>query len=192
MTINRLPLVVARIRASTATFRSFGDSNKPVISKSVRAILPSTAWFNAPIGSSLASFNSLVRDMDSLWQQLPRDAQQQRMLAWHPSADMKETAEGFSIHAELPGVKKEHIELELQDRMLTIQGKKSTETKDEQHGNWVSRERSFGSFTRHFALPEGVDATLIKAKFADGVLDVSIVKPKAHMPSKAPAKISIA
>jgi HSP20 family protein len=127
-------------------------------------------------------------DVDQLWSLQPADAQKSRHAFWQPSCDVKDNGDSFSIHAELPGVKKENIELDLSSCVLTITGKKEshseTEIKDDK-GAWVRRERSFGSFQRRFTLPDGIEEKDVHAAFHDGVLEININKHKPEQPKRA-------
>jgi HSP20 family protein len=133
-------------------------------------------------------FTPLFADIDDLWRLQPADKQAARQQAlWQPTCDIKDNGDdSFSIHVELPGVKKENIEIDLHDGALTVKGKKesASETKDEK-GHWVRRERSFGSFQRRFNLPDGVEDKHVHAAFADGVLDIKVDKPKPETPKRA-------
>lgn len=87
------------------------------------------------------------------------------------------------IHAELPGVKKEDIHLELQGGVLTISGEKKQEKKEENE-KWHRVERFYGSFQRKMTVPEGVTEENIKAKFNNGVLEVEFPKAVKSLPEK--------
>jgi len=97
---------------------------------------------------------------------------------WRPKADMKETKEGYVIQAELPGVPKENLKVEINQDTLTLRGDKKYEVSNngDEAEEFQYRERSYGSFMRRFQLPEGVDAKKIKANFHDGVLKLEIPK----------------
>ena len=98
--------------------------------------------------------------------------------------DVRETEKNYHIHAELPGVKKEDVKLDFKDGLLTLSGEKKHE-KEEKEENYWRTERSYGSFSRTFRLPEDVKPEDIKAKFDNGVLALDIPKEekkeeKAH------------
>ncbi len=96
---------------------------------------------------------------------------------WLPAVDVSETDTDILVHAELPGMTQNDIQLNLQDNVLTLTGEKKQETKDEQK-NYHRTECSYGSFSRSFTLPTNVAQDQIKASFKDGVLE--IVLPKAE------------
>jgi HSP20 family protein len=96
---------------------------------------------------------------------------------WTPVLDVHEDKDSFIVKAELPGMKKEDIEVSLNDGMLSISGERKGETKSE--GAEVYRsERFFGRFQRNVAFPAAVAADKIQAAYKDGVLTVTL--PKAE------------
>jgi HSP20 family protein len=104
------------------------------------------------------------------------------------SVDIFEEEDNVVVKAELPGMKKEDIEITLKDDVLTISGEKKREEKVEKK-NYYKLERSYGSFTRTFRLPTQVQADKSKAKFENGVLE--IIVPKTEEAKKKEKKISI-
>ena len=101
-----------------------------------------------------------------------------------PAADIVETGEGYEIAIELPGMDEKSIEVKLADGTLSIRGEKQAE-KEEKSADFCLRERNFGSFERSFAVPDGVDAAAIDARFARGVLTVRLPKkPEARKPER--------
>lgn len=100
---------------------------------------------------------------------------------WHPAVDVYETADAYVLNAELPGMKKEDIDIDVKDRILTLRGERrwNTEAKDER---FHRKERVFGRFQRSFALPEGVVADSITAELKNGVLKICIPRPEEKKP----------
>jgi len=97
--------------------------------------------------------------------------------AAHPiRADIRETDKEFIIEAEIPGVKKEDIKLELRDNNLTISVENSVETNEERE-NYIRRKRRYGSYSRSFYV-DNVRPEDVTAKYNDGIL--TIVLPKAE------------
>jgi HSP20 family protein len=96
---------------------------------------------------------------------------------WNPVVDLYEKDDHFMIKAELPGVNKDAIKIDLQDRLLTLSGERTydNEVKEE---NYYRRERSYGKFQRAFTLPADVDSDKIKAEFKDGLLQIEVPKPE--------------
>lgn len=106
---------------------------------------------------------------------------------WMPAMDLVETEDQFVLHADLPGLSEEDVNIEVEDRVLTISGERKAtheSTKDGYH----RVERAFGTFSRSLTLPEGVNAEAVAASFDRGVLEVRIPKPE----QRKPRKISIA
>ena len=96
---------------------------------------------------------------------------------WNPAVDLYEKDDHFVIKAELPGVDKNDIKVDLKDRVLTLSGERAydNEVKEE---NYYRKERSSGKFQRVFTLPADVDSDKITAEFKEGVLRVEVPKPE--------------
>ncbi|MEW6109551.1 MAG: Hsp20/alpha crystallin family protein [Nitrospirota bacterium] len=105
-----------------------------------------------------------------------------------PSVDIFEEGDEVVVKAEIPGMKKEEIEVNLTDNTVTISGEKKKEEKVEKKG-YYRLERSFGSFKRTFQMPTEVQTDKAKAKFKDGVLEVRA--PKTEEAKKKEKKILI-
>jgi len=105
-----------------------------------------------------------------------------------PSVDIFEESDDVVVKAELPGMKKDDIEVTLSDDTITISGEKKREEKVEKK-NYYRYERSFGSFTRSFRLPVEVQTDKAKASFKDGVLEIRI--PKTEEAKKRAKKLEI-
>ncbi len=108
---------------------------------------------------------------------------------WSPAVDVFETKEAIELRAELPGLSASDVDISLENDVLTLSGERSMskEVKDE---NYHRVERSYGSFTRSFALPRRVHKDKIKATFKDGVLHVTL--PKAEEAKPKQIKIEVA
>lgn len=106
-----------------------------------------------------------------------------RMGTWYPAVDMFDDDDKIVIKAELPGMDKKDISVDIENRVLTLSGERSydNEVKEE---NYYRRERATGKFKRAFNLPADVDADNIKADFKDGVLRVEIPKPEEQKPKQ--------
>lgn len=100
--------------------------------------------------------------------------------AWRPAADISETDQEYLVKAELPGVAKKDVKIQLNDGVLTISGERKLER--EQTGeNQLRVERFYGSFARSFELPDNVDTSKLRAESKDGLLLV-------HIPKKTPTQ----
>jgi len=101
-----------------------------------------------------------------------RNAQRQ---TYAPNVDIKETPNEFIIEADLPGFAEQDLDLSVTGNQLTLTGKRNFEEKKENE-QYVSFERSYGSFTRSFSLPDHVDSDKIMAALKDGVLTLHVPK----------------
>jgi len=104
-----------------------------------------------------------------------------------PSIDISETEDQFLISAELPGMKKEDININLENGRLSINGERSFES--EQNGKKYHRiETKYGSFNRSFQLPDNVDEGSINAKYEDGLLNITIDKDEEKVKKRIEIK----
>ena len=101
----------------------------------------------------------------------------------NPAADIYENDANIVIKAELPGIDKKDISVDVKNRVLTLKGERSSddETKED---NYYRRERGYGRFERVFTLPAEIDLEKIKADYKDGVLKIEIPKPQEKKPQK--------
>lgn len=96
---------------------------------------------------------------------------------WAPRVQVLEREGQFVIRADLPGMTKDDIKVEMTEDSVVIQGERKHEKKEERKGYYYN-ECSYGSFYRSIPLPEGVDATKAAADFRNGVLEISMPAPK--------------
>ena len=94
--------------------------------------------------------------------------------------DVRELDNGFDLDIELPGYKKDDLQLELKEGYLTVTASKKVENSDEKKGNYIRRERYVGTSARSFYVGEEVTQEDIKAKFEDGVLNIFVPKKEAQ------------
>ena len=109
--------------------------------------------------------------------------------AWAPSVDIFEKNGDLVIRAELPGVDRKDIDIDIEDSKLTISGERRQE-EELREENTYRMERFYGRFVRSFQLPKTIDATKIGASFKDGVLE--LVLPKAEQARPRKVKIEAA
>ena len=145
------------------------------------------------------AFDDLQNEMLRLWGQafplMPRPLSRplrRTALApttWMPSVDVYQQDGNLMVKAELPGVKKEDIEITLDQGDLVIRGERRAEheVKEEQY---YRMERSYGSFYRRIPLPSGVKADQITATYNDGVLEVRIPTPAQEQPQEQKVPLS--
>jgi HSP20 family protein len=100
---------------------------------------------------------------------------------WHPAVDIFEEKDRILIQAELPGVEKKDIVIDLKDRVLTLKGERTVE-KEGAEKDYSRRERIFGCFERAFTLPAGLDPEKIRADYKNGVLTIELPKPEIDQP----------
>ncbi len=105
------------------------------------------------------------------------------MCAWKPTVNIYETDEAIILKAELPGIKKEDVSVEVKDNVLTLKGERA-EDKEVKEENYFRKERCFGTFSRAFNLHYRVQPDKIKAKFKDGVLEIEVPKPEEEKPKQ--------
>lgn len=102
---------------------------------------------------------------------------------WSPLVDIKEEKDRFLVIADVPGVKKEDIDISLENHVLTLKGERHFE-KTEQHQSYTRRERTQGQFYRRFSLPQTADDAKITARYTHGVLEIRIPKREAATEKK--------
>ena len=105
-----------------------------------------------------------------------------------PRVDVVNREKDFVLHAELPGLAEEDVNLTIEGDQLILKGEKKQEKKEENEGS-IRIERSYGSFVRRFELPPEVDTEKVSAKFKNGVLEVKL--PKSKEAKESIKKISI-
>ena len=103
--------------------------------------------------------------------------------AWRPPVDIFETEDGILLKAELPGIRKENISIEVKDTILTIKGERFSEPDIPQDRHY-RQERCFGTFHRSFTLRHTIKPESIKAKYKDGILEVTIPKSEKEKPKQ--------
>ena len=103
--------------------------------------------------------------------------------AWSPSVDVFESKDNVMVKADIPGMKKEDIDISVHGDMLTIKGEKKEETESKDKGS-VKTERFYGSFNRALTLPSEVDEAKVKASYKDGVLEIILPKKEEAKPKQ--------
>jgi len=97
--------------------------------------------------------------------------------SWSPAIEVFERGNDLVVHAELPGLTKDDVKVEMTDDGLVIEGERKSEHEDT-GGGFYRSERSYGQFYRLIPLPEGANVDQIKAQFNNGILEVSIPVPE--------------
>lgn len=102
---------------------------------------------------------------------------------WVPPVDIQETAEGYRLQAELPGLTKDDINITLENNVLRLTGERKFE-RDAKKENFQRIERTYGAFSRAFALPQQVNNEGVQAAFENGVLTITVPKAEQAKPRK--------
>lgn len=113
----------------------------------------------------------------------------QTIAEWSPRIEIIEREGELLVRAELPGMSKDDVKVEVTDELITIEGERKAETREEKEGYFYS-ERSYGHFFRSIPVPEGAESEKVKASFQGGVLEVTM--PMPAQPSRMPKRIEIA
>ena len=98
--------------------------------------------------------------------------------------DIREDTDRVYIEADLPGFKKEEVEVTFENQTLTISAEHKEEQKDQKSGDWLLNERRYARFLRSFTLPPTVDVQKVDAKLQDGVLKLTLNKREETKPRK--------
>src|SRR5271168_1158752 len=125
--------------------------------------------------------NRFQRDIDRLFSVPQTTAADSG--AWLPPVDIIEEANQFVLHVDLPGVDPKAVEITSEQGVLTIRGRREESNKESREG-FRRVERISGEFQRRFSLPETADVQNIKAKFSNGVLEVTIPKVAQVQPHR--------
>ena len=107
---------------------------------------------------------------------------------WAPSVDISETGEEYLIRAALPAVRKEDVNVTIDDGMLTLSGERHQKEEQKQE-RFHKVETLYGSFSRSFALPDTVDEAAIRAESKDGVLTIHVPKTKVETKKATTIKV---
>lgn len=130
----------------------------------------------------MREMNALQREMNRMFDSFFSEADENSMEStWYPSVDIKETGDHIEVYAELPGMKKEDINLSVRDNVLHISGDKKRR-EEEKDANFHRVERIYGTFSRSFTLPARVDMSKVNAVFKDGVLHLTLPKAEEEKP----------
>lgn len=107
---------------------------------------------------------------------------------WRPAIDVEEKDGAYLVRADLPGMKKNDIHVELKNGYLTLKGERKSEH-EENKDNFHRIERTYGTFERTFKVPDGVTEKEIHATYKDGVLELTVAAPKAEERKTSKVKI---
>lgn len=109
--------------------------------------------------------------------------------AWAPAVDIYETDQAIELKADLPEIEPKDVDVRVEDNMLYLKGERKFE-KDLKEENYHRIERSYGSFARSFALPQGIATDKITADYKNGVLKVTLPKREESKPKQIQVKVN--
>ena len=139
-------------------------------------------------GTQVDPFEMAQRDFDHLLGRLfngsPSDGNGGGGRLAPYGVDVREDQDHFYVEAELPGFKKEDVDITLEDQTLTISAERKSESSEEKKGELLLNERRYSRFLRSFTLPPTVDEQSVNAKLTDGVLTVTLNKREETKPRK--------
>jgi HSP20 family protein len=124
-----------------------------------------------------ALMRQFTEDMDRFFGPAPNGG------AWSPAIDVKETQGKLVVTAELPGLKKEEVKVNVTGENLTLEGERKEEKEEKREGYYHS-ERKYGKFYRSIPLPEGANIDQTIAQFKDGVLEITVPIPETKVSTR--------
>jgi len=126
--------------------------------------------------------HNLLREFDNVLSNRVQDG------VWSPKVNIVENEKGYTISAELPGVSKDDIDIDLKDSTLSIKGEKKAVTKDEKE-NYIRVESIYGKFERSFSVSDDIDRNSVNASFKDGVLTLVLNKKEESKPKQIKVEV---
>ena len=142
-------------------------------------------------GTALGNRQACQHEMNRLFHEFfgggPGEAAGTGLSAWTPAVDLHETDDGFVIKAELPGVSKDDVSVDVHQNTLTLHGQR-THAAEVKQDKYHRVARAYGTFQRAFVLPAGVDQEKVQATCKDGVLELHLPKSEAAKPRKITVK----
>ena len=136
-----------------------------------------------PIGDTFSLRNHMNRVFGDFYFPTNREEGDLPMWNWNPVVDVYDNDDNIVLKAEIPGIDKKDIEIDVKGRVLTLKGERSSDN-EVKEDNYYRRERCFGKFERAFNLPVNVELDKIKANYKDGVLEIEIPKPEEKKPKQ--------
>ena len=138
------------------------------------------------------NFNALQDQVNKLFDgSLQGSGDNSAITSWAPAVDIYETENELVLKADLPGVEEKNIDLRVENNMLTVRGERQFETKVKED-NYLRVERTYGSFSRSFGLPNTVNTEAITAEYKQGVLTVQLPKRPESKPKQVKVNVTSA
>ena len=138
-------------------------------------------------------FSTLQERMNRLFEDLiPATRKGEEELntgTFYPAVDISEGEKDITLKAELPGIDKKDVHLEINDGVITLRGERKLEKEDKKE-HYHRVERSYGSFNRSFTLPTTVDSGKVKANYKDGILEVTLPRKEEAKPKPIPVEVN--
>ena len=145
-----------------------------------------TRWGRIP------NFNALQDQVNKLFENsFHGQGENAAITSWAPSVDIYETENELVLKADLPGVSEKEIDIRVENDMLTVRGERKFET-EVKEDNYLRVERTYGSFSRSFALPNTVNTEAINAEYKNGVLTVQLPKRAESKPKQVKINVTAA
>ena len=138
--------------------------------------------------SPFAELEAFRREVDRLFREFFGEEREPAARGWTPSVDIYETPAEVVVQAELPGVKREDIQIELTDDRLTLRGKKER-SQEAENATYHLLERNYGEFERSFVLNVPVDIDKAEASYRDGVLTIRLPKVEPKRAKRIEVKV---
>lgn len=192
--VKEAPKAAAQEKAGVQTTKAEGTKGGPTEVARRAPLLPSLGT-----GDPFASMRRCAEEIDRFFEdsglglgwrrpsfaglrrELQRGERELEKAAWSPQVDILEREGQLVVRADLPGLTKDNVKVEVTDDTLTIRGERE-EKKEEKREGFYRSECSYGSFYRAIPLPEGTDTAKVNAVMSDGVLEVAMPAPKKEEP----------
>jgi HSP20 family protein len=149
-----------------------------------------------PFRSGLNDVTVLQNRLNSIFQDFARPqadlqpaSESLAMGNFVPAVDVYEDAQKLALKLEIPGIRREDLDIRVEGRTLTVKGERKFES-EEKEENFHRIERRFGSFVRSFSLPSSVDTENVQASSADGVLTISLSKRPESKPKQITVQVA--
>jgi len=141
-----------------------------------------------PFWRQFGTLGNRLNQLNRVFDGLQVDEEGDTLGAWSPTVDIYDTGSEVRLQAELPGIDKKDIDIRVENNVLTLRGTRERSEEVNEKG-YFRTERSYGSFSRSFALPNTVDVSKIEADYKDGVLNLVLPKAEEAKPKQIEVKI---
>jgi HSP20 family protein len=131
--------------------------------------------------SPFRAFADIERDLDRAWNGNGNSP-------WMPAVDVRETENAYLVEADLPGLKKEDIDVQVHDNIVTIRGERKQEEQEDKD-RYARFERRYGRFERSFRLSDRIDTGKVEASYRDGVLRLELAKREEAKPRQIEVRV---